>query len=159
MLKELKPTEGELAALVGHEMGHIIHRHSQARILQQELLSYIFKALTYEDDDPHQETFGEAIGELLLKSADWLGQQSFSRSNEYQADATSWDLLLQSKRYNPKALQSLLTKLWQYHGKQGGKTSWESTHPGTLDRIQALEQKWKGLDYKQRQKLTRNTVS
>lgn len=157
LLRQLQLTDGELAALIGHEMGHVIHRHSQARILQQQLLNYILKALVYEDDDPHQESFGEAIGELMVKSADWLGQQSFSRSNEYQADAASWDLLVSSRKYNPQALQSLLDKLWTYHGKQGGKTSWESTHPGTLDRIGALDDKWQSLTHREQQKLTRNT--
>jgi len=158
LLQQLGLTDGELAALIGHEMGHVLHRHSQARILQQQVLAYILKALVYQDDDPHQESFGEAIGELMVKSADWLGQQSFSRSNEYQADAASWDLLVQSSKYNPQALQSLLNKLWEYHGKQGGKTSWESTHPGTLDRIGALDTKWETLPYQEKQKLTRNTL-
>jgi predicted Zn-dependent protease len=159
LLEQLKLTEGELAALLGHEMGHVLHRHSQARILQQQIIGTILQAIVYKDDDPHEESFGEAIGELLLQSADWLGRQSFSRSNEYQADAKSWELLTQSRRYNPQALKSLLEKLWDFHGRQGGKTSWESTHPGTLDRIGALEEKWNALSYpEQRKLLTRNTI-
>lgn len=158
LLQQLQLSDGELAALIGHEMGHVLHRHSQARILQHEVLAYILKALVYQDDDPHQESFGEAIGELMVKSADWLGQQSFSRSNEYQADAASWDLLVQSSKYNPQAMQSLLNKLWAYHGKQGGKTSWESTHPGTLDRIGSLDTKWESLTYQEKRKLTRTTL-
>lgn len=158
LLQRMNPSDGELAALIGHEMGHVIHRHSQARILQQQLLAYVLKALVYQDDDPHQESFGEAIGELMVKSADWLGQQSFSRTNEYQADAASWDLLVHSSKYNPQALQSLLNKLWEYNGKQGGKTSWESTHPGTFDRIGALDTKWESLTFQEQRKLSRNTL-
>lgn len=156
-------TEGELAALLGHEMGHAIHRHAQARRLQHQVVEYILRALVYDDrDDQHDETFGEALGELLVKSADWLGQQSFSRSNEYEADGTSWDLLYHSVRgYDPRALQSLLQKLWDHQGRQGGgKTSWESTHPGTLDRIQALQEKYDTLTASQKRKLERrNTIS
>jgi predicted Zn-dependent protease len=159
LLEQLHLTEGELAALIGHEMGHVLHRHSQARILKQQLLSYVFQALIYKDEDPYEENFGEAIGELLLKSADWLGQQSFSRTNEYEADFTSWELLSKSQKYNPKAMQSLLSKLWEHHGKQGGTTSWDSTHPGTLDRMEALEQKWKALAGPEQRKLTRTTIS
>lgn len=76
--------------------------------------------MVYQDDDPHQESFGEAIGEIMIKSADWLGQQAFSRSNEYQADATSWDMLVQSRKYNPQASRSLLNKLWENNGKRVG---------------------------------------
>lgn len=154
LLEELQPTTSELAALIGHEMGHVLHRHSQARILQQQLLNYILQAIFYKDDEK-EENFGQTVGTLLLQSADWLGQQSFSRANEYEADATSWELLLQSNQYNPKAMESLLSKLWEYHGKQGGTTSWDSTHPGTLDRMHALEQKWEALPYQERQKLTK----
>jgi predicted Zn-dependent protease len=56
--------------------------------------------------------------------------------------------------YNPQALQSLLTKLWDHHGRErqgDGTTSWESTHPGTLDRIGALDEKWKALPFQERQ--------
>ena len=158
LLEQLKLTEGELAALIGHEMGHVLHRHSQARLLQQQVLATVLQALFYKDEDPHQETFGEAIGELLLNSADWLGRQSFSRSNEYEADAMSWKLLTSGRKYNPQALSSLLNKLWEYHGRQGGNTSWESTHPGTLDRIGALEERWNALTYRERRKLTSNTI-
>ena len=158
LLQQLDLTEGEMAALLGHEMGHVLHRHSQARIVQEQLLGYVLQALVYEDHDDQQESFGQAVGELLLRSANWLGQQSFSRKDEYEADATSWDLLQNSNLYHPRALQSLLEKLWAIHGRQGGKTSWENTHPGTLDRIQALDEKWNRLRPEERRRLTRNTI-
>jgi Zn-dependent protease with chaperone function len=82
LLEQLDLTEGELAALLGHEMGHVLCRHSQARVLQRQVVSMIFQALTYQDNDAYQESFGEAVGELLLKSADWVGQQAFSRKDE-----------------------------------------------------------------------------
>ena len=158
LLQKLDLTSGELAALIGHEMGHVLHRHSQARILQQQFLSKVLEAAVYKDDDPHQESFGEALGKLLLSMANWLGSQSFSRTNEYEADATSWQLLLESKKFHPKALESLLTKLWEYHGRQGGKTSWESTHPGTLDRIEALKGKWEALTSTERRRLNQQYI-
>lgn len=164
LLQQLDLTHGELAALLGHEMGHALHRHAQARRLQHQVLTYVLKALVYQDDDDHEESFGEAVGELLVNSVDWLGQQSFSRRDEYQADATSWDLLVASRRYDPRAMQSLLQKLWAYHGQKqrgdsGGRTSWDSTHPGTLDRIEALQRKYDDLTAKEKRQLrNQNTV-
>ena len=161
LLQQLEDlTDGELAALLGHEIGHVIHRHAQARMLERNIVTIVLQALVYQDDDEHEESFGEAMGELLLKSADWLGQQSFSRANEYQADATSWDLLVSLRQsnklqYHPNALTALLRKLWEYHGRQGGNTAWDSTHPGTLDRIQALEEKWQALPRSQRKQWSR----
>jgi predicted Zn-dependent protease len=152
LLRQLNLSDAELAALIGHEMGHILHRHSQARLLQDQLISYLFRAVFYEDNDNFQESFGEAVGELLLKSASFLGKQSFSRKNEYEADAKAWELLLLSKRYSPKAVESLLQKLWDVSGGSGN-TSWESTHPGTKDRIEALKIKWEELPVLERQRL------
>ena len=153
LLKQLKPSEGELAALLAHEIGHVICRHSQARIIQRQVVAMVLKALSYEDDDAHNENFGEAVCGLLLKSADWMGHQAFSRKDEYQADAVGWELLKPSGLNNPQALQSILAKLWELHGRRGGDTSWESTHPGTLDRIEVLNRKWNDLPLKERRRI------
>jgi predicted Zn-dependent protease len=152
LLYQLNLSDAELAALIGHEMGHILHRHSQARLLQDQLMGYLLKSVFYEDNDKYRESFGEAVGELLLKSATFLGKQSFSRKNEYEADAMAWELLTKSKRYSPKAVESLLQKLWDLSGGSG-KTSWESTHPGTKDRIEALKLKWEKLPITEKQRL------
>lgn len=155
LLYTLNLSNGELAALLGHEIGHVLHRHSQKRIIQKELLSLLLKALVYEDHDDNRETFGQAVGELMLNSARYLGQLSFSRQDEYEADATSWDLLVMSGVYQPQALQSLLSKLWSLEKGSSGKTSWESTHPGTKDRIKALQTKWSALPLGDRKRLAR----
>jgi predicted Zn-dependent protease len=164
LLEALQPTRGELAALIGHEMGHVLHRHSQARMLQTKVVSWIVQALVYEDHDENQETFGEALGELLTKSAAWLGQQRFSRLDEYQADATSWQLLVDASKeygYNPQSLQGLLQKLWNLEtGRSENKAhiasvieDWSRTHPATKDRIDALDKKWKTLPAMDRKRL------
>lgn len=157
LLYKLDLTEGEIAALLGHEIGHVLHRHSQRRIIQQNLLSLVTKALVYDDEDDVDETFGQAVGELMLKSAMSLGSLSFSRKDEYQADAASWELLVASGIYQPHSLQSMLSKLWSYDGSSGD-TSWESTHPGTRDRIAALEVKWDLLSVGEQKRLSRYPV-
>ena len=65
LLKQLKPSEGELAALLAHEIGHVICRHSQARIIQRQVVAMVLKALSYEDDDAHNENFGEAVCDCI----------------------------------------------------------------------------------------------
>ncbi|KAL3793500.1 hypothetical protein HJC23_007240 [Cyclotella cryptica] len=157
LLKTLHLTDAELAALLGHEMGHILYRHSQKRAIKNHLLSTIWEAFSYEDNDGYNESFGEAVAEGMWKSASFLGELAFSRSDEYQADEAAWDLLastystagrsnnIDARQFHPKSVKSLLTKLWKYQGGSGS-TSWESTHPGTKDRIDALQKKWNTLD-------------
>ncbi|CAB9497770.1 Metalloendopeptidase OMA1, mitochondrial [Seminavis robusta] len=153
LLETLSPTRGELASLLGHEIGHALFRHSQKRIVQQKMFQLVISALTYEDHDEDEETFGEALGELLLQSAQFFGRQKFSRDDEYQADATGWILLQNSKSYNPQSVESLLTKLWTLQGKTPTTLDWMSTHPATENRIEALQEKWKGLNRREKKRL------
>ena len=164
LLKTLEPTTGELAALLGHEIGHVVSRHAQKRLLTEKLLSFVLSALTYEDHDDDRETFGEALGELITKSASWLGQQRFSRRDEYQADAVSCDLLFagKSNNYNPQSLESLLTKLQSLEKGHASDVSliaaWSRTHPATTDRLKAVNQKWSDLPITDRRRLGMNPI-
>jgi len=153
LLRQIQPTEGELAALLGHEMGHVLRRHSQRREVKRNLAGTVLRALTYEDHDGYDETFGEAVGEVLLKGAAWLGEQGFSRRDEYEADEAAWDILVETETYDPRSVAAMLAKLWSLEGGNG-KTRWESTHPGTADRIQALQDKWDSLDWREQKRLS-----
>lgn len=94
LLQTLQLTDGELAALIGHEIGHVLHRHSQKRAIKNHLLSTIWEAFLYEDQDGYDESFGEAVAEGLWKSASLFGELAFSRSDEYQADEAAWKAML-----------------------------------------------------------------
>jgi Zn-dependent protease with chaperone function len=156
LVDELSPTRGELAALLGHEMGHVLHRHATKRLLARQVATTVQQAIFYEDEDDYEESFGEAMGELLLPLVTWLGQQRFSRRDEYQADAASWELLAASYDYQPRSLVHLLENLehWeglaqgnaQQQGLDGGLLeSWGRTHPATPDRIASLQDRWQAL--------------
>ena len=153
LLQQLHLSDAEIAALIGHEMGHVLHRHSQKKLMKQQMFSTILGAIVYEDNDGYEETFGEAVSEILLKGASWLGEQSFSRRDEYQADEAAWEILVASNKYDPRAVAGMLSKLWSLEGGEG-KTRWDQTHPGTSDRIEALQEKWNGLSYQQKKQLS-----
>lgn len=152
LAKEL--TSPELKALIGHEVGHVLNRHSQRRMIQQNIFKHVVGALLYEDNDGYEESFGEAVGEMLLKGAQFLGEQGFSRKDEYEADDAGWKLLGEAG-VDPRAMTSMLRKLWRASGGSG-ETKWESTHPGTRDRIDALEQKWENMSRSERRRYERN---
>ncbi len=164
LLRVLDLTDGELAALIGHEMGHVLHRHSQKRVVKNRLLTTIWEAFTFDDEDnTNEKSFGQAVGEGLWKSASFLGDMAFSRADEYQADEVAWDILASTysnyhgqryiRHYHPRNVRRLLEKLWDFQGGFGS-TTWESTHPGTKDRIKALEEKWDKLNFFDKRKFT-----
>lgn len=146
-------TSNELKALIGHEVGHVLHRHSQRRMIKHDILKYVASALVYDDKDNHRESFGEAVGEIMLTGAKFLGEQGFSRKDEYEADEKGWRLLEQAAT-DPRAMITMLKKLWRASG-DSGETRWESTHPGTKDRIKALEEKWENMSSRDRRAFER----
>ena len=151
LLRKLQPTRGEIAALLGHEMGHILHRHGQVKLLKKNLVNTILKALVYEDGDDDQESFGEAVGEILLSGALFLGEMKFSRKDEYEADSAAFDILASSNSYDPRSVKSLLEKLWSISGSSSS-ISWDKTHPATEERIEVLSKRWNGMTWMEKRK-------
>ena len=104
---------------------------------------------------PHQYRPGTvALREIRRFQVD----TPFSRRDEYQADETSWEVLVASEIFDPRAVEEMLSKLWSLEGGEG-KTRWESTHPGTADRIQALQDKWNHLGYREKKVLSSYPIS
>jgi len=130
-------TDDELAAVIGHEVGHVLHRHSQKRMVQHRLGAILLRALTGDGDgDGRSEGFGREVAGQLAAHASQLSKMAYSRSNEYEADHVGWyACALMGPSCQPDALARFFRKL---DGGQGS-TEWDSTHPGTHDRIQHLE--------------------
>jgi len=78
LLKSLHLSDAELAALIGHEMGHVLHRHSQARLLQQQLISYLWKMTTRN----HLERRWESSWSVVLDS--WVNSHFHGGMNTKQ---------------------------------------------------------------------------
>jgi len=132
-------TDDELAAVIGHEVGHVLHRHSQKRLVQQRLGRVLLSALLLGDADGRSESFGEEAAGTLLQYASELSTLQYSRSNEYEADEIGWYACTSLGRAGDGcragALQSFLRKL----DGGVGATEWHSTHPGTASRIDTLD--------------------
>ena len=129
-------TDEELAAVIGHEIGHVLHRHSQKRLVQQQLGRLLFDALFFGDGDGRSEAFGSELGGLLHGYASSFSTMSFSRSNEYEADHVG---LFACAGMTSGCLPSALSSFFRKLDGGGGVTAWHSTHPGTRDRIATLD--------------------
>jgi predicted Zn-dependent protease len=159
LVRRLGASRSELAAVLGHEIGHVLHRHAQQRMVKAQLVPFLLDVLFYQDNDARQETFGQATGEVLLRFAGQLGELAFSRANEFEADDMSWNLLI-SAGHDPRALRSFFLKLLQLHGGSGGSSgaagavsAMLSTHPATEERIRVLERRWDELPETEQRRL------
>ena len=125
----LMGSEAELAAVLGHEMGHVNARHSMKRLSGQMLA-----------------TIGLVLGSVLSKDiAKVAGLASvgmqllflkFSRSDEYQADSLGVRYARQAA-YSPAEMLRFFSALENMSVETGGHKipSFLSTHPMTSDRI------------------------
>jgi predicted Zn-dependent protease len=130
------PDEDALAAVLAHEIGHIVKRHgvkaiSESNLGQAALLLGQQEAQAESGQIVQQltSTFGDSVSDIT----NTLLSKGYSRSQEYEADAYSAQLLARSG-YNPQSLKGMLTKL-EMAAKGAPEGGWFSTHPEPADRI------------------------
>lgn len=125
---------GQLGAIIGHEVGHVIARHSNERLSSNQLsqAALIVAGTTMAAKDVDNNT--------LILAGLGLGLQygvlmPYGRAHETEADIIGQELMAISG-FDPKES----VKLWQNMAKQGGAAPPEffSTHPSNQTRINGL---------------------
>ncbi len=129
LLNKLKNPE-ELAALLGHETGHVQNRHT-TRALFRSVASYAFISLIFGDIS--------GITSVVLQNADVLKRLEYSRQLEREADAFGFKML-QQNRINPQGMIHLFQRLKQEEKVSGNNNPEEflSTHPALDSRMQTI---------------------
>ncbi len=131
-LLALANSEAELAAVVGHEIGHVVARHTAQRY-SQAVVAGLGAAL-----------LGAAVGgdvEQLAQLGSELYLASFSRDQEYQADQLGVRYL-RNAGYAPDAMAGFLKNLIRNKAleellleENQPEAGFFSTHPNTPDRV------------------------
>ena len=127
--------EAELAAVVGHEVGHVDARHTAQAYSKQVALGGTLGVLgvLVPRTQPFQDLAGAGLQLMFLK---------FTRENELEADrlgtgytsASGWD---------PQAMPDLLVtlgRLDEASGSSRGVPNWALTHPPAADRIEKVQE-------------------
>lgn len=126
-------TPGQLAAVLGHEVGHVIARHGNERVSQGLVTQGGMAAVASATKDSASKTavlaglgLGAQFGVLL----------PFSRKHESEADLIGLELMAKAG-FNPGEA----SELWKNMSAGGGKQppQWMSTHPSHETRIKDLE--------------------
>jgi Zn-dependent protease with chaperone function len=134
-LVQLAHNEGQIAAVMAHEVAHLAARH-QAERLSQILLANV--ALSAVDLALANSKFRPIIGSALGLGIQYAVLLPYSREHETEADHIG--LLYMAKAgYEP----SEAIKFWDRMEAAGGRTSWDlsATHPSHENRRGRL-QRW-----------------
>ncbi len=126
-------SEAQLAAVLGHEIGHVTARHSAAQMSKQQLATFglAIGSIASSRIERYSGIAGQALGVLFLK---------FSRDNENQADELG---VRYSSRANYDAremagVMRLLDRVSASEGGGGRLPEWLATHPNPGNRLEHI---------------------
>lgn len=130
--------QDQLAAVIAHEIGHVVSRHHDERITRQMGAQGALQVLGALAGS----RYGESAGSAAVQGGSVLAQTGFllpgSRQQETEADVVGQQLMAQAG-FDPRQAVSL----WQNMIAAGGSRppQWLSTHPDPQARISELQQR------------------
>ena len=121
-------SEAELAAILGHEIGHVTARHSVSQMSKQQLAQVGFAAgMIFSPEFAQYGNIAQvAMGLMFMK---------FSRSDESQSDALGMKYMM-AGGYDPRTLVGVFGMLdaLSQQSSAGRLPQWMSTHPDPENR-------------------------
>jgi predicted Zn-dependent protease len=118
-------TEGQLAGVLGHEVGHVIERHSNKRIAKDQMLQGLAAAGGVAGGDVQSARMAEAVAQMV--------SMSYGREDELESD--KWGVRLAYwAGYDPRAMIGVMEVLER--ASQGASPpEILSTHPKPGNRV------------------------
>lgn len=129
-------TDDELMGVIGHEIGHVVKRHSKNAFKTQLLTGALKDAVAASNGKAAALTDSQlgTLGEALINA-------KYSQKQESEADDCGYDFLVKNGR-NPWGMVMSFEKLQSLDGEGGQKASTVqkmfSSHPQTKDRIEKM---------------------
>ncbi|MDZ4711727.1 MAG: M48 family metallopeptidase [bacterium] len=132
LLKLLK-TEDQLAGVLGHEIGHVIGRHSAEQMAKQELTEGLVQATDIALSDPNspgsRSVIARYVGNVI--------NMKYGREDEIESDRFGVKYLIETG-YEPEALIEVMQILKQASGG-ARQPEFLSTHPDPENRIEEIK--------------------
>jgi beta-barrel assembly-enhancing protease len=134
-LYDLLKTEGQLAGVLGHEMGHVLARHGAQQLAQSQLTDGLIGAVAVAAANPNDPNGANAA--QIAQVVGQLVNLKYSRADESQADTLGVRLMSEAG-YDPNAMvqvQQILEQLSQ----SGQPPEFLSDHPDPANRITNIQ--------------------
>lgn len=125
---ELSQNQNEIDAVLLHEIGHVIHRHSLQRVIQGTLITTIVMMAT--GDTSSIADIGLGLGSLLVSS-------EYARDHESEADLYAFETMLNSN-IDPVAFSNIMTAMTSYFETSDDSKS-ADVEPGSTEEESLLD--------------------
>lgn len=129
-------TRGQLAAVLGHEVAHVVGRHGAEQLAKAQLTQGLTGAAVLATYDPQRpgSIGGAALAALIGK----MINMRYGRADELESDALGVKFMSDAG-YDPRAMASVMKILAE---AGGGRSAPEffSTHPNPENRIKRIEE-------------------
>lgn len=132
LLKHLTK-EDQIAGVLGHEMGHVINRHSAQQMEKQHEMSGIVNGVMMGTSG----NGGMASAQIAQYAAQMLNLK-YSRNDELEADKYGLHYMNDSG-YNPTEMLTVMKILEDVSGNKG-KNDFQSTHPSPENRMAKIKE-------------------
>lgn len=129
-------SEGQLAGVLGHEIGHVVERHSAEQIAQSQLLSGLAGAVGVGSYDPNHPYSSQNAAIAAAVAAQMLNLH-YSRKNESEADADGVRFMA-AAGYDPRSMIKVMDILRQVGGN-GRTPEFMSSHPDPGNRAEHIK--------------------
>jgi predicted Zn-dependent protease len=121
-------SDGQLAGVLGHEIGHVIERHSAQRLAKQKLTEGLVGAAGVGSDSN-----GAGMAQMLGA----MVSMKYGREDELESDV--WGVrLCAAAGYDPRAMIGVMKILDE--ASSGGQPEFMSTHPKPANRAAYIEE-------------------
>src|SRR5262249_13015580 len=128
-------TEGQLAGVLGHEIGHVIERHSAEQMAQTQLTQGLSGAVVVGTYDPSRP--GTMATAAAAAMAAQMINLRYGRGDETEADSDGVRFMAKAG-YDPRSMIKVMEILKQ---TSGGRSTpeWMSSHPDPGNRIEHIQ--------------------
>jgi predicted Zn-dependent protease len=123
-------TEGQLAGVLAHEVGHVVGRHAAERIAKSQLIEGLTGAAVIASYDPSRP--GSVSQAAMAAMVGQMVNMRYSREDELESDRLAVRFMANAG-YDPRSLMQVMEILAE--ANPGGPPEFLSTHPDPGNRI------------------------
>ncbi len=134
-LYKLLKSEDQLAGVLGHEIGHVVGRHSNEQMATTKLWSGIAQGTGIAMSGDQGGGAGQQVAVFIAN----FKIMKYGRDDELESDTLGVRFLLQAG-YDPEAMIGVMEILAKNAGGGGGQPEFMSTHPNPGNRIEHIRE-------------------